>query len=277
MRTFTTNLEREVDKKIRKIMDANVTIIKKSFEASSVLAEAFNKLRDFITNYSFQSVDEEIDFFKNIKPRIFHKLLYFRKVYNIEMNRPLGIDAQRAYLIDEMNAISRYNEKRSDFIRYYRSNLTSQDELYYLRGRTDLTLYLESSYYERDPMFSTNCDFKLARVMAHEKLIEYITEELKFLDIKQSNELSPYVRLTWNGSKTELTELIFALHSKQSFGNIPLTQLYNYIQMVFNIELDKNFSRTFSDMRIRNSQTPFLDKLKSALLHKMSSENKHHK
>ena len=44
MRTFTTNLEREVDKKIRKIMDANVTIIKKSFEASSVLAEAFNKL-----------------------------------------------------------------------------------------------------------------------------------------------------------------------------------------------------------------------------------------
>lgn len=277
MRIFTSNLEREVDKKIRKIMDADVTIIKKSFEASSVLAEAFNQLRDFITNYSFQSMAEEIDFFKNIKPRIFHKLLYFRKIYNIEMNRPLGIDAQRSYLIDEMNAISRYNEKRSDFIRYYRSNLTSQDELYYLRGRTDLTLYLESSYYERDPMFSTNCDFKLARVMAHEKLIEYITEELKFLDIKQSNELSPYVRLTWNGSKTELTELIFALHSKQSFGNIPLTQLYNYIQMVFNIELDKNFSRTFSDMRIRNSQTPFLDRLKSALLHKMASESKHHK
>lgn len=277
MRTFTSNLEREVDKKIRKIMDADVTIIKKSFEASSVLAEAFNQLRDFITNYSFKSMAEEIDFFKNIKPRIFHKLLYFRKIYNIEMNRPLGIDAQRSYLIDEMNAISRYNEKRSDFIRYYRSNLTSQDELYYLRGRTDLTLYLESSYYERDPMFSTNCDFKLARVMAHEKLIEYITEELKFLDIKQSNELNPYVRLTWNGSKTELTELIFALHSKQSFGNIPLTQLYNYIQMVFNIELDKNFSRTFSDMRIRNSQTPFLDRLKSALLHKMASESKHHK
>lgn len=277
MRTFTSNLEREVDKKIRKIMDADVTIIKKSFEASSVLAEAFNQLRDFITNYSFKSMAEEIDFFKNIKPRIFHKLLYFRKIYNIEMNRPLGIDAQRSYLIDEMNAISRYNEKRSDFIRYYRSNLTSQDELYYLRGRTDLTLYLESSYYERDPMFSTNCDFKLARVMAHEKLIEYITEELKFLDIKQSNELNPYVRLTWNGSKTELTELIFALHSEQSFGNIPLTQLYNYIQMVFNIELDKNFSRTFSDMRIRNSQTPFLDRLKSALLHKMASESKHHK
>ena len=277
MRTFTSNLEREVDKKIRKIMDANVTIIKKSFEASSVLAEAFNQLRNFITNYSFQSVDEEIDFFKNIKPRIFHKLLYFRKIYNIEMNRPLGIDAQRSYLIDEMNAISRYNEKRSDFIRYYRSDLTSQDELYYLRGRTDLTLYLESSFYERDPMFSTNCDFKLARVMAHEKLIKYITDELKFLDIKQSNELNPYVRLTWNGSKTELTELIFALHCKQSFGNIPLTQLYNYIQMVFNIELDKNFSRTFSDMRIRNSQTPFLDRLKSALLHKMANESKNHK
>ena len=277
MQTFTNNLEREVDKKIKKIMSADVSIIKKSYDASELLVNAFSQLRNFIVHYSFKDSAEEIYFFKNIKPKIFHKLLYYRKIYNIEMNRPLGIDAQRAYLIDEMNAISRYNEKRSDFIRYYRSNLTLYDELYYLRGKSDLTLFLESCYYERDPIFSTNCDFKLAKVMAHEKLIEYITDELKLLDIRQSNEWSPYTRLTWNGSKAELTELIFALHSKQSFGDIPLTQLYNYIQAAFNIDLDKNFSRSFSDMRIRNNQTPFLDKLKEALLNKMDSIDKKRK
>lgn len=158
MLAFTNNLEREVDKKIKKIMSADVSIIKKSYDASELLVNAFSQLRNFIVHYSFKDSAEEIYFFKNIKPKIFHKLLYYRKIYNIEMNRPLGIDAQRAYLIDEMNAISRYNEKRSDFIRYYRSNLTLYDELYYLRGKADLTLFLESCYYERDPIFSTNCD-----------------------------------------------------------------------------------------------------------------------
>ena len=34
MLTFTNNLEREVDKKIKKIMSADVSIIKKSYDAS---------------------------------------------------------------------------------------------------------------------------------------------------------------------------------------------------------------------------------------------------
>jgi hypothetical protein len=34
--------------------------------------------------------------------------------------------------------------------------------------------------------------------------------------------------------------------------------------------LDKNLSRTFGDLRIRNRQTPFLDSLKAALLRRMN-------
>lgn len=48
-----------------------------------------------------------------------------------------------------------------------------------------------------------------------------------------------------------------------------MTQLVEYLQTVFNIELDKNISRTFSDMRIRNTKTPFLDSLKVALIERM--------
>jgi hypothetical protein len=53
------------------------------------------------------------------------------------------------------------------------------------------------------------------------------------------------------------------------FGDTPLTQLYDYIQNVFNIQLDSNLSRTFSDLKIRNVPTPFLDKLKDILLRRM--------
>ena len=75
--------------------------------------------------------------------------------------------------------------------------------------------------------------------------------------------------MTWTESKTDLCELIFALHAKGVFGHTPLTRLANYIQKVFNVELNSNFSRTFNDMSLRNDPTPFLDSLTDALLEKM--------
>lgn len=270
MDTFVLNLEKEIEKKLKKIESADLNILKKSLEASLVLGDAFQKMKEFISTYTFRDEAEEIEFFKVIKPRLFYRLIYYRKIYNIEMNRPVGVESQRAYLIDEIKAINRYNAKRSDFVRYYRSGLTHMDSMYYLRGSIDTALYLESFHHKRDPSFSTNCDFKVARILANEFLIQYLTKELEVFEQRQVEQSLPRVRLTWNGTKTELVEQIFAWDSRKVFGNIPLTRLAEYIQTVFNIELDKNFSRTFGDMRIRNRQTPFLDGLKEALLKRMN-------
>lgn len=160
MDNFINNLEKEIEKKLKKIEFADLNIMKKSLEASQVLANAFQQVKEFIGSYTFKDEAEEIQFFKEIKPRLFYRLLYYRKVYNIEMNRPVGVDSQRAYLIDEIKAINRYNTKRSDFVRYYRSVNTPRF-IYYLRGRIDTALYLESFHYERDRLFSTNCDLML--------------------------------------------------------------------------------------------------------------------
>ena len=270
MKSFVYNLEKDIEKKLKKIESADLNILKKSLEASLVLGDAFQKMKEFISTYTFRDEAEEIEFFKVIKPRLFYRLIYYRKIYNIEMNRPVGVESQRAYLIDEIKAINRYNAKRSDFVRYYRSGLTHMDSMYYLRGSIDTALYLESFHHERDPSFSTNCDFKVARILANELLIQYLTKELEVFEQRQVEQSLPRVRLTWNGTKTELVEQIFAWDSRKVFGNIPLTRLSEYIQTVFNIELDKNFSRTFGDMRIRNRQTPFLDSLKEALLKRMN-------
>lgn len=270
MKSFVYNLEKDIEKKLKKIESADLNILKKSLEASLVLGDAFQKMKEFISTYTFRAEAEEIEFFKVIKPRLFYRLIYYRKIYNIEMNRPVGVESQRAYLIDEIKAINRYNAKRSDFVRYYRSGLTHMDSMYYLRGSINTALYLESFHHERDPSFSTNCDFKVARILANELLIQYLTKELEVFEQRQVEQSLPRVRLTWNGTKTELVEQIFAWDSRKVFGNIPLTRLSEYIQTVFNIELDKNFSRTFGDMRIRNRQTPFLDSLKEALLKRMN-------
>lgn len=271
MKGFADKLEKEIDNRLKAIEKSNLNVLKKSLEASLVLGDAFQRLRDFITNYTFKNEAEEIEFFKLIKPRLYYRLIYYRKAYNIEMNRPVGVDSQKAYLIDEIKAINRYNNKHSDFVRYYRSGMTHLDSLYYLRNRNDTALYLESFHYERDPKFSTNADFKVAKLLANELLSAYLKGELEALEYVKtaSTDSLSSVRLTWQDSKTDLTERIYLLDSKRSFGNVPLSQLAAYIANVFNIQLDTNLSRTFCDMKLRNNPTPWIDKAKQALLQRM--------
>lgn len=271
MTEFIRTLEKEVERKLRKIEGSDLNILKKSLEASLILGDAFQRMRDFVATYTFKNEAEEIEFFKTVKPRLYHRLIYYRKVYNIEMNRPVGIESQTAYLRDEIKAINRYNAKRSDFVRYYRSGMTHLDSVYYLRGRADTTLYLESFHYERDPKFSTNADFKVARIMANELLLPYLYKELEALEQQQTEQSLPRVRITWCGTKTELYEQIFAWNSRKVFGDVPLSRLLDYVSTVFNIDLNPNYSRAFGDMRIRNKQTPFLDSLKEALIKRMQT------
>jgi hypothetical protein len=132
---YTTRLRKETDELIEKIESSESNILKKSLEASHVLAEAFNQLKTFISSYKFKNEEEEISFFKEIKPKFCYRLIYYRKLYNIEMNRPAGVDKQKEYLSEELNDINSYNIKRLDFIRYYRSGATHLDSLYFLRGK----------------------------------------------------------------------------------------------------------------------------------------------
>ena len=269
---YVNKLKKEVDAEIEQIECSEACMIKKSLEASRILAAAFDCLKVFIRSYDFQDEDEEIRFFKEVKPKLCCRLIYYRKVYNIEMNRPIGEDKQREYLREILGDINKYNAKRLDFVRYYRSCSSHLDSLYFLRKKQDTEQYLETFYYELDPDFSTNCDFKVAKILANDMLSSYLMQEIELLDgnnLKAFPASFPEIKLTWRGSKTELMEQLYSWDSGNLFGDVPLTQLSDYIQNVFNIKLDKNLSRAFSDMKIRTTPTPFLDKLKDTLLRRM--------
>jgi hypothetical protein len=193
------------------------------------------------------------------------------------MHRPVAsVDAQKAYLKRKLDLIQDFNDKILDFYRYYRSGATHLDAAYFVRGKPDTEQYLETFYYERDPQFSTNADFKVAKVIANDMLQAYLLSELELLDnhmLKPNISSFPKVKLTWTGSKTDLIELIYALDTEGCFNNgkIPLTQIAAYFENVFNIELGSNIARNFYDMRIRNQPTPFLDRLREEIRKRMEN------
>ncbi len=93
MYTFIGDLKREVDKKLKQTLSSDLNILKKSLEATSIYSDAFKRLKEFISGYTFKDEAEEIHFFKEIKPQFFYRLIYYRKVYHIEMDRPYGIES----------------------------------------------------------------------------------------------------------------------------------------------------------------------------------------
>ena len=99
MKEFVYKLEKETEARLRMVEIKEADMLKKSLEASNILGEAFDCLKKFILSYDFQDAAEEIHFFKNVKPRLCAHLIYYRTIYNIEMNRPLGsVETQRRYL-----------------------------------------------------------------------------------------------------------------------------------------------------------------------------------
>lgn len=263
-------IQKETEQTIRRLETSEEPIMSKSLAVSLYLESVFEKLKQAVSCYTFPTEQEEITFFKEIKPRIFCKLIYYRKIYNIEMNRPVsGPNSIRSYLNRELEHIHDYNCKRLDFYRYYRSGASHLDRVYFLRNAShDVGQYFDSFYFERDPLFSTSGDFRVAKILAGDMLSRYLIHEMDELD-KQPHETYVDVRLVWADSKTDLCELIFALNAKRAFGDIPLTQLANQIQKVFHIEVNSNLSRTFSDLSLRNNPTPYLDSLTDSLLEKM--------
>lgn len=274
---FIEKLQKEIRLKIQQIEAEDKNILKKSLDASHLLGNAFDRLKEFIIVYKFKDEEEEILFFKEIKPKIFCHLIFYRKVYNIEMHRPIAsIEAQKKFLKRKLDIIQDFNDKILDFYRYYRSGATYLDAAYFVRGQPDTEQYLETFYFERDSQFSTNADFKVAKIMANDMLQTYLLSELDLLDSyiqKPSTTSFPKVKLTWTGSKTDLVELIYTLDTEGCFNNgkIPLIQIAAYFESIFNIDLSNNIARNFYDMRIRNQPTPFLDRLREEILKRMDN------
>ncbi len=75
----------------------------------NLLETAFEDLKVVVSDYVFENTTAEIYFFKECKPKLFSKLIYYSKVYTIEMRRPTcSLGVQKNYLEEEQNRIKTF-------------------------------------------------------------------------------------------------------------------------------------------------------------------------
>ena len=253
--------------------------IKRCEKAIDISIKAKEGLRALIQKTNFKSQEEEIQFFKEIKPQFASKIIYYNSIFKIEMKKPNGGNRiLKKYYNNELIKLKAFFDNELDFYKYYRSGNIYLDYKYFLRGKFDIKLSLSSYYFETDTSFSTSHDFKVAKILANDLIQLYLENKLIMIDNKDNVEKSqrkPNVKLAWTSSKVALTELLYALHSEGVFNNgaADLKDIAEYLEHVFEIDLGQ-YRRTFLEIRVRKTErSRFLTSLNEALLKRMDNSD----
>lgn len=272
MKLFSESLKSELDSKLELLPVNKEDSVMHSEQAIQIIINDLKKLRSFCLKYKFQSKTEEIDFFREIKPQFISKLIYYNEIYKIETSKPFGSKKTiRKHYKSELDKLSKFFNANIEFYHYYRTNNRSLDDKYFVRGKQDIKMILGSYYFEKDHKFSTSHDYKVAQIMANDLIKKFI--EKKLVQLKNESHTPLHKTQKWTGSKVELIELIYALHTTGAINNgvSGLKEVTRFFESAFEIDLGQ-FNRVFLEIRDRKSErTKFLNTLKDKLIIRMDN------
>jgi len=273
MKKSLHNILLEIHSKEDKISSQSKTLIDEAYEMTLYLQDLLASLKKHLIEEGFKNDEEEINFFRTIKPQILGKLIYYNKIYRIETTCPVSNGKMYfSYFSGQLANLKReYIEHlcNTDFYRYYRSGRTDHDDIYFKRGNINYHDGLNSIVFEIDPEFSTFFDYKIARIIANELLYSYLLTKISPDEnpdvILQKQESSKDI--FWTDSKNALIELIYALYASGviSHGKIGIRKISLMFQILFRIPLG-DLHHAFHRMKTRTgSRTSFIDQLKFSL------------
>lgn len=243
------------------------------------IAPLYEQLRKAIVDYNFPDTENEIHFFKNLKPNILGKYMYFSKVYNIEVKCPDGSNEKiLEYLNTELDKLTFFFRNNADFYQYFRSKSTHLDTFYFIRKEKGIAnlLNFESFQFDIDPQFSTGYDYKAAKIQCNKMLKCYLDK--KIANINNINHIDKIVAqhnvIRFTGKKVALIELCYALASSGDInhGNIEIKEIMDFFSVAFNIDLGGYYD-AYIAMKERKDRTSYLNKLIDSLTKRMNEDD----
>lgn len=248
--------------------------------AIAIVQQSIEALREYVLGNPFTTREEEIYFFKEIKPRFYAHHIYFTRCYRIELRSPMGsIDTIKAYYKKCLLSMELDFDNHAEFYQYYRSGADYLDGQYFVRGKKNSGSQTHPFYVDADPHFSTGYDYQVAELIANERLSEYLNAMIKVLDMP--NEMPEKLLLpdghlfTWRLPVIYLVELIYALYALAPFGEPKpnITNMAYFFSKVFNIKITFIHKKLEELGMRKKSRTVLLDLLRQAYIQQLEKDD----
>ncbi len=236
-------------------------------KAMGLCDSVMSKFRVSVLKYGFSSEEEEIHFFKHVKPKIESRFIFYTELFILEAHRPDGeCKVQVKYLQNEIAKLCTYQKDNWELYQYYKRSKTDLDHIYFLRGNLDSRIHEDNISCYCDPNFCTGYDKTVARIMANDQLKKYIGNEIRKL--KGSTEFVS--NLYWTNPNIDALEIVYSLFLANAINNGKASriEIARAFEKMFNIKF-KDIYGTFKEMRGRSEQISFLKHLIEVLQKRM--------
>jgi hypothetical protein len=179
------NLKQDLEIEFTKIENQNSLPRKKLSASLRAIKKCLKQLKVEVLAKGFDNEEEEIYFFKQVKPFFYAKWIYAFEIHLLEMNQPKGTpEMLKDYFEGEIQLIHRYFKQNAYFYHYFKSGAQELDNCCFLRD-ADMEAIAIPEMPESEEEFTTACDPLFAKFIAYEDLQNHI---LNLLYPKENQE-----------------------------------------------------------------------------------------
>lgn len=232
----------------------------------------FLELLEVPRNIEFESVQEEIRFFKIVQPKVYAHRVYLKKLNSYLLRcAALGLTSQKKYVKKALASGNKIVKKNKVFYEYTLLEKNHLDSIYFTRTGCPKS-NLEGPFIF-DPKCTTAHSLLLGKITGYSLFSMFILNqsENRHKSIPFKNPHS----LKWTGQKVDLIELIYALQTAGvlDHGQGSVKKIADFFQEHFDCPLGDIY-RSYSELRFRKkSRTKFLDQLSEQLQKKMDTDD----
>lgn len=270
---------REMETELSQLDELDTSPVERLRHSMPLITRIIADVKKLILDEGFNSPEDEIYFFKQIKPRFYAHQIYEVLYYNLRMHMPVGTpEIIRAYYEDELQQVFRVFRIEAFQYQYYKTKATELDHLYFLRDAKPIEL-AAPDLIDPPPGFSTAMDYKFAKFMAYERLRDHLLEQLSHADIAVKIQRSSQQKrsaLKWTGDAINLVELAYGiwLTGQINHGNAGIAEIMQWLEANLQVSIGRPFRRWQSIAgRKRVSTVKYIDQMKAAILKRLDDEN----
>lgn len=269
----------ELKNNLQRIESDEYDAIPRAEKAVGICTVTLLKLRDYVTQLDFNTKEEEIYFFKEMKLYALEEYLYYSKLWEILVRQPVtSIKRRKKYLRKMIAETQKFFNENTEFYLYYRSGSTYLDEKYFVH--TEISCTLNCQHFIFDPYFSTSHDYTLAAIKANEKIAAYCNTEINQLKNRRNNR-GIRTDMFWWLDKRDLMQIIYGIYYTDAVnkGDVHIKELVKGFESLFNIRLSGYYHTFYEITQLKKEPLAYLNLMKETLekLLEESVENKRRK
>lgn len=256
---------RELENELEQLHFSEPDIMVRTRKAVKLISRVIAEFREKIRAGGFTDKEEEVHFFKFIKPHINSYLIFFTILADIEEQKlHLSKEDIKEFINKKERMFRHIMREHLDFVKYYRNGQRKLDEIYFVRGANMDFISRFSSYQQSDPEFNTSHDHIAANILAFDLFQRHFNTE-------RAVSIAPKSKLKWTANKLDLVELIYALQASGVINNgkADLKEVALALENTFQIQIGDLY-RAFHDISNRKKeQIKFVNKLERELERKI--------